>query len=92
MQGLAQLGTTYQQDKESGEVVVKLRIGHALDRALPATNARSMMIVIGWMPAFAKLGIDRSSTGEQHRTENSQDDRCPHSRCLEFRPRWKWSL
>ncbi|TKS61509.1 MAG: hypothetical protein EWM73_02950 [Nitrospira sp.] len=30
MQGLAQFGTTHQQDKEPGEVVVKLRIRHAL--------------------------------------------------------------
>ena len=87
MQGLAQLGTTYQQDKESGEAVVKLRLGHALSRALPRTNTRPMMIVIEWMPSFAKLVIERSRADKQHRTENSQDDRRPHTRCLDFRPR-----
>ena len=45
--------------------------------------------VIGWMPAFSKLGIDRSCADEQHRTENGHDDRRPHTRSLEFRPRWK---
>ena len=89
IRGLAQLGTTYQQDKEPGEVVVKLRVGHALDRALPPTDASPMMIVIGWMPAFSKLGIDRSCADKQHRTENGHDNRRPHTRSLEFRPRWK---
>ena len=92
MQGLAQLGTAHQQDKEPGEVVVTLRVGHALGRALPRSNACPMMAVIGRIPDLVKLGMEREHADEQHRTENSQDDRRPHSRFLEFRPQWKWSL
>ena len=86
MQGLAQLGTTHQQDKEPGEVVVKLLVGNPLGRALPHSNACPMMTVIGQIPALAKLGMERDHADEQHRTENSEDDRRPHTRFLEFGP------
>jgi hypothetical protein len=75
-------------------MVVKLRIGYGLDRVFPPASDGTgpMMIVIGWMPAFARLGIEQGRADEQHRAENSQDDRRPHARCLEFRQRWKRSL
>ena len=92
MQCLAQLDTTHQQDKEPGEGVVNLRVGDPLGRALPRSNACPMITVIGQIPALAKLGMERDHADEQHRTENSEDDRRPHTRLLEFRPQRKWSL
>jgi hypothetical protein len=82
-QCLAQLGTTHQQDKEPGEVVIKLRVGDPLGLALPCSNACPMITVIGRVPDLARLGMERDHADEQYRTENSEDDRRPHTRFLE---------